>query len=448
LSFGLRYDYDLQPSGTPRDNNNFGPRFSFAYDPFNDQRWVIRGGGGVYYQSLFTGVAFIPNILGNGTISNLFVSPDGRFSPISPTSQCGQTQAGRMFPSFCFYQALVAQGLLSFPSTRIIPEAAYSNLLGLTRATSANRLLVRLAPDLVNGYGAQASLGIDRQFGRDWNISVNYLINRGVKLIRPRQANARPDPTMLDALGRPALSGRVDPTRLADYVFESAGNSTYHGVAVSVNKRFSRHYQVIGSYTFSKTISDTDDLAFALGPQDPTNARADRALSLFDVRHRVSLAAVFESPYEGGSGSPLYKRALAGFYLAPIVTARSGFPFNIVTGFDVNLDTNNNDRPSTVGRNTGLGPIFVSTDMRVGRRIRFGADKPVGLELIFDAFNLFNRTNFKDVNGVTGGALFLSQLGETDVRVGGETDNTASQFCGFTSAYATRVIQIGVKFNF
>jgi hypothetical protein len=119
-----------------------------------------------------------------------------------------------------------------------------------------------------------------------------------------------------------------------------------------------------------------------------------------------------------------------------------------VTGFDVNQDTNNNDRPSTVGRNTGLGPIFVSTDMRVGRRIRFGADSPVGIELIFDAFNLFNRTNFRDVNGVTGGAIFLSQVGETDVRVSGDTNNPASQFCGFTSAYAPRVIQIGLKFNF
>ncbi|HEV2666840.1 MAG TPA: hypothetical protein VG324_18115, partial [Blastocatellia bacterium] len=448
LSLGLRYDYDQLPSGAPRDNNNFGPRFSFAYDPMNDQRTVIRGGGGVYYQTTFTGIAFIPSILGNGVISNLFVSPDPRLTPISPTSPCGQAGAGGLPPSFCFYQQLVAQGLLTFPSTRTIPEAAYSNLLGLTRATSANRLLVRLAPDVVNGYGAQASLGVDRQLGRDFNVSFNYLFNRGVKLIRPRQVNAQPDPSMLDALGRPALSGRIDPTRLADYVFETAGNSDYHGVAVTVNKRFARNYQVIGSYTYSKSISDADDLNFVLGPQDPTNARADRALSSFDLRHRVSLAAVFESPFQGGSGSSLYKRALADFHLATIVTARSGFPFNVQTGFDVNLDTNNNDRPFAVGRNTGLGPWLFTTDLRVGRKIRFSADNPVGLELIFDAFNLFNQTNFKEVNNITGGALFLSQLGETDVRVGAETNNTASQFCGFTSAYAPRVIQLGAKFNF
>ncbi len=448
LSFGLRYDYDLLPAGAPRDKNNFGPRFSFAYDPFKNQRMVIRGGGGLYYQTIFTGIAFVPSVLGNGAISNIFVSADPTLTPISPAFPCGQAVAAGSAPSFCFYQQLVAQGLLTFPSTRTIPESAYSNLLGLTRATSANRLLVRLAPDAVNGYGAQGSLGVERQLGRDWSVSINYLFNRGVKLIRPRQVNALPNPTRLDAFGRPTLSGRVDPTRLADYVLETTSNSIYHGVAVALNKRFGKHYQLIGSYTYSKAISENDDIAFDQGPQDPTNARADRALSSFDLRHRLSLAAIFESPFGGGKGSPLYKRALAGFYLSPIVTARSGFPFNIQTGFDVNLDTNNNDRPFAVGRNTGLGPRFFTTDVRLGRRIGFGGDSPRSLELIFDAFNIFNRTNFKEVNNITGGALHLNQFGLTDVRLRGVVSNTANQFRGFTSAYAARVIQLGAKLNF
>src|SRR5262249_24329487 len=128
--------------------------------------------------------------------------------------------------------------------------------------------------------------------------------------------------------------------------------------------------------------------------------------------------------------------------------ARSGFPFDIRTGVDVNLDYNNNDRPFAVGHNTGLGPWFLSTDLRVGRRISFSADNPVSLELTFDAFNIFNRTNFKDVNNVTGGPLFLNQCGITDVRVTGTSKNSASQFLGFTSAYAPRVIQLGAKLNF
>jgi len=219
-------------------------------------------------------------------------------------------------------------------------------------------------------------------------------------------------------------------------------------MTVSANRRFSRYYQVIGSYTFSKTISDTADTNFEQGPQDPTNTRDDRGLSLFDVRHRLSLAAIFESPYQSGGASSWYELALADFYLSPIVTARSGFPFDIQTGFDVNLDTNNNDRPFAVGRNTGVGPGFFTTDLRVGRRIIFNADNPLALELIFDAFNLFNRTNFKQVNNVTSGALYLDQLGITDVRVKGSSRRPANQFSGFTSAYEPRVIQLGLKLNF
>jgi len=308
---------------------------------------------------------------------------------------------------------------------------------------------VRLAPDAVNGYATQASLGIDRQLGRDFNVSVNYLFNRGLKLIRPRQVNARPDATMPDVFGRPALSGRVDPTRLADYVFETTAQSIHHGMAVSLNKRFSKHYQLITSYTYSKSISENDDIAFEQGPQDPTNARADRSLSSFDLRHRLSIATIVESPYSGGKGSAWYKRTLADFYVSPCVTARSGFPFNIKTGFDVNLDTNNNDRPFAVGRNTGIGPWAFTTDLRVGRRIRLRTDKPLTLEIMFDAFNLFNQTNFKEINNITNSALSLDQLGEDGgVRLRGELENKPNEFCGFTSAFAPRTIQIGAKITF
>lgn len=449
LSFGMRFDYDLLPADTPRDGNNFGPRFSFAYDAFKNGRTVIRGGGGVYYQSFFAGSAFLSSILGKGQISNILISADPRLTPVAPNSVCGQALANSgLPPSFCFYQQLVARGYLGSPSTGTIPESLYSQLLGLTRDTSANRLVIRLDNNAVNPYGIQSSIGIDQELGRDWNLSINYLINRGVKLIRFRQVNALPDPTVLDALGRPALTGRVDPTKIAEYVTETSGNSIYHGLAVSLNKRFSHFYQVIGSYTFSKAIDDTTDQNFDQAPQDSTNIRAERALSSFNVQHRLSVAALFDSPFQGGHGRSFGERALADFYFSPIVTIRSGFPFTIRTGIDVNMDNNNNDRPYAVGRNTGIGPGFFSVDMRVGRRLRFGPDSPRSLEFIFDAFNLFNRTNFKDVNNVTSGVLYLGQLGITDVRVKGSADIPASRFGGFTSAYDPRIVQLALKLNF
>ncbi|HEY8459997.1 MAG TPA: carboxypeptidase regulatory-like domain-containing protein [Blastocatellia bacterium] len=448
LSYGMRYDYEVQPQGTPRDNNNIGPRFGFAYSPFNNGRTVIRGGGGLYYQSVSTGVGFVSTVFKNGAISSIIVTADPRVTPISPASPCGQQLANfNVPPSVCFYQSLVNQGLLTFPSNRTIQESDFTNLLGLTRNTGTNRIVGQLANDLVNPYSAQASLGVDRQFGRDWNLSINYLFNRGLKLLRFRQANALPNPAMLDALGRPSLTGRVDPTILSGNLFESAGSSTYHGATVSLTRRFSKGYQVIGSYTYSKTISDVSDINFEQGPQDPTNSRDDRSLSSFDLRHRLTLAAIFESPYRIKSGSPWYERVLADFYVSPIITARSGFPFNIRTGFDVNLDTVNNDRPFAVGRNTFIGPDFFTTDLRVGRQVRFNGDSPFGLEFIFDAFNLFNRTNFKEVNNITN-TIILDPSRFPDVRVKGNSAIPASQFSGFTSAYDPRIIQLGLKLNF
>src|SRR6266545_2961608 len=448
LNFGMRYDYDFQPTGTPRDNKNFGPRFSFAYDPFKDGKTVIRGGGGLYYQPLFAAAAFTSTVLSTGRISDILVSADPRLTPIDPNSPCGQALAAGVPPSFCFYQRLVARGTLKFPSTGSIPESAFTELLGLTRQTSANRLLIGLAPNVVNPYSIQGSFGIDRQIGQDWKVSFSYLVNHGVKLIRSRQVNAVADPRVLDAFGRPALIGRVDPTRLANFTVETAGNSIYHGLTVAMEKRFSRNYQMIASYTYSKTIADATDINFEQGPQDPTNTRADRGLSSFDVRHRLTISAVFDSPFRGGSGSPWYQRLVADFYLSPILTARSGFPFDIRTGIDVNMDSNANDRPFAVGRNTGIGPGFFTTDLRLGRRIRFGADELRSLEILLDAFNIFNRVNFKDVNNNTGGVLFLDRLGITDVRLRGSADIRPSSFGGFTSAYEPRIFQLGLKLNF
>jgi Carboxypeptidase regulatory-like domain len=448
LSLGLRYDYEMQPAGTPRDRNNFGPRFSFAYDPFKKGRTVIRGGGGLYYQSLYAGASFASRILSGGQINSILVSADPRVTPISPTSACGSLVAAGLPPSVCFYNQLYNRGLLNFPSTASIPESAFSDILGLTRDTSTNRLLVRLAGNAVNPYSVQGHFGIDQQLGSDWNLSINYLVNHGVNLIRARQVNAIPDPTMIDALGRPALSGRADPTRLADFLFETAGNSIYHGLTVGIDKRFSRFYQIIGSYSFGKTISDTSDIVFEQGPQDPTNALDDRSLSSFDVRHRLSVAAVVDSPFRGGVGSGFFQRMLADFYLSPIFTVRSGFPFDIRTGLDVNMDSNFNDRPFAVGRNTGIGPGFYTVDMRLGRRIGFNPDGSRSLEVIFDAFNLFNRVNFKDVNANTYGVLYLDQLGITDFRIRGRADKAPSSFCGFISAYDPRIIQIALKLNF
>jgi hypothetical protein len=273
-------------------------------------------------------------------------------------------------------------------------------------------------------------------------------MNRGVKVLRNRQVNALPNPALLDPFGKPTLTTRANSALLVDYSVESAGNSIYHGMAASVTKRFARHYQLITSYTLGKAIDDTTDISQNLGPQDPTNTRLERSLSSFDMRHRFSLAAVVESPFGERSRTDWYSRLVSGFVLSPIITAQSGQPFNIETGVDTNGDSNDTDRPFLVGRNTGRGPGFFTTDLRLSRRFSFGPERTQSLELIFDCFNVFNRVNFKEVNSNTSGVLRLSDLGITDVRVTGRADLPASSFRGFTSAYDPRLIQLAMKIAF
>ena len=449
LELGLRYDFEAQPEGIHRDKNNFGPRFGFAWTPSKDNKTVIRGGAGVYFQPLYSATAFAAKILGKDQqITSIFVSADPRISPISPTSVCGAAIGPTGQPSFCFFQQLFARGILTIPATQQIPESSWQTLLGLTRATSTNKVVQRMDDGAVNPYNIQASFGIDRQLGQDWAVSINYMMNHGVKLVRNRQVNALPNPTLLDPFGQPTLTRRANSSLLVDYSIETAGNSIYHGLAASVTKRFSHHSQMIASYTLGKAIDDTTDINQNLGPQDPTNTRLERALSLFDVRQRFSLAAVLESPFKGGASANWYSRALADFIISPIFTAHTGYPFNITTGVDTNGDTNDTDRPFAVGRNTGRGPGFFAVDLRVSRRFRFGADSPRSIELIFDSFNLFNHVNFKEVNSNTNGVLRLSDLGITNVRVQGRADLKASSFGAFTSAYDPRVLQLAVKINF
>src|SRR5713226_7686786 len=90
------------------------------------------------------------------------------------------------------------------------------------------------------------------------------------------------------------------------------------------------------------------------------NLRAERALSDFDQRHKLVLAAVVGSPWERG--------VLSGFELSPIVSYNSGHPFNLLAGADINGDNHfTNDRPPGTSRNSGFGPNYVSVDMRLSR---------------------------------------------------------------------------------
>ncbi len=241
----------------------------------------------------------------------------------------------------------------------------------------------------------------------------------------------------------------------------SDGNSSYNALNVELKKRFGSNIQIGGSYTWSHSIDDSSDLQTLLKPQDNLNFRAEKSDSLFDQRHRFVMTAVLSAPDSWKTGDSGFKKFMHGFTVAPIVEFSSGRPFNILAVGDSNGDfQSTNERPNvlangtlcanlvdcpagtstfptngTLGRNFGITHNYFSVDMRVSRKIRFG--ERISLDLIGEAFNLFNRFNEAGANS------FYNVVNGFGQRAG-----NGRYFSQSTSAYDPRQFQIGFKFNF
>jgi hypothetical protein len=218
----------------------------------------------------------------------------------------------------------------------------------------------------------------------------------------------------------------------------SSGTSDYNAFTVNVNKRFSGHWQMLASYTWGHTIDEATDLQATLTPQDDYHPNADRSNSLFDLRQRFVISAVYQS---NQVGSGWVSALLSNWTVSPIIEAAIGRPFNIVTGFDQNLNfSSNTDRPMSahagqtdscgdvaapskwsptgyliptcfadmlvtgvvpqldgnLARNAGGKPTVVFNDLRIARMFRLG--ERFQLQGIMDLFNVINKFNVADVN--------------------------------------------------
>ncbi|HYY42481.1 MAG TPA: hypothetical protein VE775_07080, partial [Pyrinomonadaceae bacterium] len=219
--------------------------------------------------------------------------------------------------------------------------------------------------------------------------------------------------------------GRPDPRFANVSRFESSGDSYYDGLIVSFNKRATRWAGARLAYTLSKSIDDSGNFFFST-PQDNFNLRGERGLSDNDQRHRLTLSGTLEPPPAPADAATL-RRALVGFQFSYIFTYASRLPFNIQTGTDLNFDTNVNDRPPGVGRNTGRGFDFAALDLRLSRR--FALTERVRLETLVEGFNVLNRANLQLPNNTLNA-------------------NTLATFNQPGGADNPRQLQFGLRLNF
>jgi hypothetical protein len=448
--------------GFPTDKNNFQPRLAIAWDPWGDGKTVVRAAYGIFFDHPLLAASFNSNVADGAQAPQLVLDPSNAallFQGISPLPGAIPSQQrfdpqqypGAVSPLLpftlpidrSFVYGYSQQANLSFEREigyDMSASAAYLHVRGLhlNRPRDINTPDVSL---LLRNRDRAVAAGLVPP-GTNPNTVAVFRPDLGIvpaalwNFFRPSGPNfgfgatigLSPDQMLglASQLGLPTGPGVFVPFGPVIQQ-ESTGTSNYDALTLGLTKRFSHNNQFNVSYTWSHSIDDSTDLQTLLAAQDNNRLDLERGNSYFDQRHRFVFSGVFMSPYHWGDDG-FVKKALADFTVSPIVELSAGRPFNVLTGIDTNFDfSSQTDRPNlllagqsapagvkvydtlagsfylpgegdigSLGRTTGVRPGYASVDVRVSRHVAL--TEHVDLELIAEAFNLFNRVNIIDVN--------------------------------------------------
>jgi hypothetical protein len=236
---------------------------------------------------------------------------------------------------------------------------------------------------LATPYSQQSSFAVEHVLMRDLTVKASYLFVRGVKLPRTRNIGTA-------------------------FQLEDSASSTYNGVSLTLNRRLADELEFSASYTLSKTYDDASDSTEQ--PQNPLDLRSDWAVSRQHQQQRLVFNALWELPIgdeEPGKppASDPFSKIFGHLEIAPIFSVESGRPVNPLTGYDTyrTLAYPLSARPLGLGRNSARTPMLANMDFRV---LKFfpvpTVSKTARLDVVAEAFNLFNRANVAQVNPVYG----------------------------------------------
>ncbi|HEV8371249.1 MAG TPA: carboxypeptidase regulatory-like domain-containing protein [Pyrinomonadaceae bacterium] len=333
-----------------RDNNNFAPRFSFAYQPrffkgfFGGNKTVIRGGFAVNYDFFFN------NILSNtaATVPNSF----------------GVTNFGASLPAGTDPRGIAKFGVDSLPTTGSPDPLATINTI---------------PSNLVNPQTYVYNFGVQRELPFNLIADIAYVGSRGTRLFINEEFN-------------PGIGGfntlvRAFQNRGSVVARTNGGDSSYNSLQARLDRGFKSGLLLRFAYTFSNAVDDVNSEVFATTggsslASNPFDRRVDRSLASFDVPHRFVATFIYEVPSLMKSG--LGETLLGGYSIAGTYRLQSGntqTPF--VGGIDLNGDGSAfNDRPAISNPNAPPNSVGFSN---------FIAENFIS--------GVTSRTGFSDVNG-------------------------------------------------
>jgi hypothetical protein len=472
VSLGVRYDMQtfnskdlvsnpLWPASgkMPSDKNNFSPRVGFAYSIGNQRPLVVRGGFGIFYTRL-------PQLYESAVINNDGLAGTFLFLDNADTTQ------HQIFPTYPNAMVECSPG----PAACTPPDSLKPYL---TSDVSA------FAPNFITPKVQQGSFSIERELGDRFAAGVSYLYVHGENLIRARDVNLPPpteysypiyDPTGMNFTNTfyavdsfstwqtqqslncpypPCLNDVARPISQLSAInqFESVATSIYHGMTVSLRRRMTSGLYFRLAYTWAHAIDDGQDALVAGRPVTVQNSYAtgkERGPSVTDQRNRLSVSWIAE-PRPFGRGQEVLSKLFNEWKIAGVLSYGSGRPTDARVTGDPNRDDNSsNDRLSGYGRNAFVGPDYATMDLRLTRKIHI--TERLRIELTAESFNLFNRDNQRYSLSQDGFLNAAGQFVRLD-RKPGQLPYPAyyqqpANFLKANSAYAPRLVQLGLRFLF
>ena len=367
FSYGLRYETQTNA----HSKYDFAPRLAIAWSPgaansARPPKMVIRAGTGFFYNRFSESSTLIANRFNGVNVVQTFVTEEARrLVPRTVAEQQDPAVAG-------IYNILNQWSPTTVPNVAGVP--------------ATQQTIWQVDPNIQAPTVWLAGTQVERQLPRNLTMFVGFYNIRIVHVIRARDINA-PFPASVTPATPNGI--RPDPTKGEINRFEASGQFNQRQFFVGFNSRLNRMFQFSGNYSMSKTTNDTDGQGGALFPMNSYDTSGEFGRGSFDIRHRFTMFGTVNLPW--------WK-----IVLNPLIVANSGPPFNIITGQDLNLDRQVNERPSLLGpdadcslstvrctplgnfnlvpltgqriipRNSGQAPGAFVVNLRISRAFAFG----------------------------------------------------------------------------
>src|SRR5688572_6238498 len=311
FSYGLRYETQTNT----HSKYDFAPRLAVAWSPgaansARPPKMVIRAGTGFFYNRFNENSTLTANRFNGVNVIQTFVTEEAR--RLTP-------------PTVAEQQASNVAGIYS-----ILNQWSPTSVPSVSGIAPTQQTIWQVDPNLQNPTVWLVGTQVERQLPRNLTMFVGFYNIRIVHVIRARDVNA-PLPATITPLTPNGI--RPDPTRGEIYRFEASGQFNQRQFFIGFNSRLNRMFQFNGNYSLSKTTNDTDGQGSTLFPMNSYDTSGEFGRGSFDIRHRFTLFSTINLPW--------WK-----VVLSPFIVGNSGPPFNIITGQDLNLDRQVNERPS------------------------------------------------------------------------------------------------------